>query len=266
MPNINYNAALPTLPLASQQALDISEWLNNLNTPTFDQQILKLFANNEQGFFYDPNDLSTMFQDAAGTIPVTAAGQPVGLIRDKSGRNNHAFQTTSAARPILRQNAVTGANYLEFDGVDDFLITVSFPAMGLGTTIFSGSLCNKSSTSAIVARGVGGYIFQTSGSTQVQSLNNTIVISINGNTVATALYDPSGTGVTLQANSQTTTNPIIERGFNVSNPLIIGAFNSSGVALFRGNIYSLIGINRVATTPEITNIRNAIAKRLGVTL
>src|SRR5690606_25164480 len=85
------------------------------NTPTFDQQIQKLFANGEQGFYCDPNDLSTMFQDAAGAIPVTGAGQPVGLIRDKSGQNNHAYQTTSASRPILRQNAVTGANYLEFD-------------------------------------------------------------------------------------------------------------------------------------------------------
>ena len=54
------------------------------NTPTFDQQIQKLFANGEQGFFYDPNDLSTMYQDAAGTVPVTAAGQAVGLILDKS--------------------------------------------------------------------------------------------------------------------------------------------------------------------------------------
>lgn len=39
-------------------------------------------ANN--GVWYDPSDLSTLFQDAAGTIPVTAAGQPVGLILDKS--------------------------------------------------------------------------------------------------------------------------------------------------------------------------------------
>ena len=46
----------------------------------FAQQIQKLFANGEQGFAYDPNDLSTMYQDTAGTIPVTAAGQPVGLM------------------------------------------------------------------------------------------------------------------------------------------------------------------------------------------
>ena len=90
---------------------------------TLNQIIKSLFANNEQGFFYDPNDLSTMFQDAAGTVPVNGVGQPVGLIRDKSGRNNHAFQTVSASRPILQRNATTGAYYLAFDGVDDFLQT-----------------------------------------------------------------------------------------------------------------------------------------------
>ena len=46
--------------------------------------IKEVFRNGEQGFAYDPNDLSTMYQDAAGTIPVTAVGQPVGLMLDKS--------------------------------------------------------------------------------------------------------------------------------------------------------------------------------------
>lgn len=51
---------------------------------TLDTIIKSLFANSEQGFAYDPNDLTTLYQDAAGTIPVTAAGQPVGLMLDKS--------------------------------------------------------------------------------------------------------------------------------------------------------------------------------------
>ena len=45
---------------------------------------IDLFQNNEQGAWYDPSDLTTMFQDSAGTMPVTADGQPVGLILDKS--------------------------------------------------------------------------------------------------------------------------------------------------------------------------------------
>lgn len=51
---------------------------------SFETVMKKLFANGEQGFAYDPNDLTTLYQDAAGTIPVTAAGQPVGLMLDKS--------------------------------------------------------------------------------------------------------------------------------------------------------------------------------------
>ena len=44
----------------------------------------QLFANGEIGAWYDPSDLTTMFQDSAGTTPVTAVGQAVGLILDKS--------------------------------------------------------------------------------------------------------------------------------------------------------------------------------------
>jgi hypothetical protein len=34
--------------------------------------------------WYDPSDRTTLYQDSAGTTPVTAAGQPVGLVLDKS--------------------------------------------------------------------------------------------------------------------------------------------------------------------------------------
>jgi|GEM_PF-3333648 len=50
---------------------------------SFEIVMKKLFANGEQGFWYDPSDMGTMFQDAAGTVPVTAVGQPLGLVLDK---------------------------------------------------------------------------------------------------------------------------------------------------------------------------------------
>jgi len=43
-----------------------------------------LFAMGEQGVWYDPSDFSTLFQDSAGTTPVTAVEQPVGLMLDLS--------------------------------------------------------------------------------------------------------------------------------------------------------------------------------------
>ena len=51
---------------------------------TLTQLIKSIFSNGERGFFYDPKDLSTMYQDAGGIVPVTAVGQPVGLMLDKS--------------------------------------------------------------------------------------------------------------------------------------------------------------------------------------
>ena len=43
-----------------------------------------MYRGGANGVWYDPSDFSTMFQDAAGTVPVTAVGQPVGLMLDKS--------------------------------------------------------------------------------------------------------------------------------------------------------------------------------------
>lgn len=234
---------------------------------TLDQLIKSIFATGEQGFAYDPNDLTTLYQDAAGTIPVTAAGQPVGLMKDKSGRNNHAYQATSASRPILRKDVVTGSNYLEFDGVDDRLTTNSFPSMGMATTLFVGSLGGRIGTSAILGRVVSGYLYQSTSLVAVQSANNTVSVVVGGKTVITAKYAASGTGVTLKVNDVTSTNNLTtERGYAAANPLTIGAFNSAGVVPFGGHIYGLIGVSKEVSDSESIAIEKEIAKRVGVSL
>lgn len=98
----------------------------------------RLFAASEQGVWYDPSDFSTLFQDSAGTVPVTATGQVVGKMLDKSGRGNHATQATTASKPILQQDA-NGKYYLAFDGVDDGMATaaVNFTATDK-MTVFAG--------------------------------------------------------------------------------------------------------------------------------
>lgn len=90
-----------------------------------------LFKNGEQGVWLDPSDLSTMFQDAGGLIPVTKDGDPVALIKDKSGNGNHATQTTASARPIYRTDGLL--HWLEFDGVDDLLLLNESPISFKGT-------------------------------------------------------------------------------------------------------------------------------------
>ena len=82
---------------------------------------IQLFLAGVLGVWFDPSDLSTLFQDAAGTIPVTADGDPVGLMLDKSGNGNHATQSVSGSRPVYRTDGTV--HRLKFDGIDDYLST-----------------------------------------------------------------------------------------------------------------------------------------------
>jgi hypothetical protein len=55
-----------------------------------------LFANGEQGWWYDPSNFATLFQDSAGTTPVTAVEQPVGLQLDLSQGGRQALPTSTS--------------------------------------------------------------------------------------------------------------------------------------------------------------------------
>lgn len=77
-----------------------------------------LFAASEKGWWYDLADFDTLFQDIAGTIPVTAVGQFVGKYLDKSGNGNHVTAISAAARGVLQQGA-DGFYYIDCDGIDD---------------------------------------------------------------------------------------------------------------------------------------------------
>jgi len=96
--------------------------------------IADLFASSEQGAWYGPSDLSTLFQDSAGTTPVTTAGQPVGRMLDKSGNDNHATQAIAAARPIYQ----TSPDRITVNKVDDRL-SVTVPTGGFEGTMVLGT-------------------------------------------------------------------------------------------------------------------------------
>ena len=61
-------------------------------------------------YWFDPSVVSSLYQDAAGTIPVTAPGQPVGRILDLSGEGDDAIAIGSL--PIYRVTA-DGQPYLQ---------------------------------------------------------------------------------------------------------------------------------------------------------
>jgi hypothetical protein len=231
-----------------------------------------LFAAGEQGVWYDPSDFSTMFQDSAGTTPVTAVGQTVGKILDKSGRNNHATQATAAAHPVLQIDG-NGKYYLGFDGVDDSLATaaINFTATDkmsvfCGVTKTSGNgyqtLCELGTGSvengfAIFApnNNNNNYDFRlyaTIGETaSTYAPPRTDVLSVNYDTTAGTPQTErnpriNGAGVTL------TTATAAGAGNFINGALNIGRRNNESLPL-NGRIYSLIVRGALSTTQEITD-------------
>lgn len=103
-------------------AAALNYFLLNPSSISFDPA--SLFSSGQAGLWYEPSDISTLYQDSAGTTPVTAATQPIGKIVDKSGRANHAYQATSTSRPLYATSYASEV----YDGVDDFVSTNTFAA------------------------------------------------------------------------------------------------------------------------------------------
>lgn len=103
-----------------------------------DQVRTALFGGGAPGGMWDATDSATLSQDAAGTMPVTAHGQPIGRLADLSGNGNHLVQTTAVHRPTWTAD---GAG---FDGVDDRILCVGSPWVAASMDIlFSLSRANS---------------------------------------------------------------------------------------------------------------------------
>jgi hypothetical protein len=204
--------------------------------------------------WYDPSDLSTLFQDAAGTTPVTASGQPVGLMLDKSGFGFHASQSTALARPTFTESG--GRRYLVFDGVDDFLVTGTITPGSDKAQVFVGvrKLADNNGVVAEASVNSGannGAIALYTGTTPTWGVTNRGTSALNVaspssyasplTNVLAAIYDISGLNTAIRANgsqvAQSSTS--VGTGNYLAYPMYIG--RRGGATLpFNGRIYSLI--------------------------
>lgn len=232
-------------------------------------QMKALFAAGEQGGWYDPSDFSTMFQDSAGTTPVTATGQPVGKINDKTGRNNHSTQVTAASRPLLQQDA-SGFYYLDFDGVDDFLVTPSIDfTLTDKMTVWAG--VRKSSDaaagiavelSASINSNNGAFAIATPASAaaniQFGSKGTTAAFATAAGIAAPVTVVISGQGdiaapsAMLRVNASPTPNSGTQGTGNYGNyPIYIGRRGGTTSPL-NGRIYSLIVRGAASSAAQVT--------------
>ena len=125
---------------------------------------LSLFSGGSQGIWLDPSDLSTMFEDLAGTVPITTPGTPVGKRLDKSGRGNHATAPTLGARPVYgrepkggRRNLLLATDTLATQSLTVAAVAHTLAFTGTGTVTLSGA----STAGPLVGTGAGNRVSLT---------------------------------------------------------------------------------------------------------
>jgi hypothetical protein len=233
---------------------------------------LSEFAGGKNGVWYDPSDLTTLFQDLAGTIPVTASGQLVGKMLDKSGNNNHAVATSTATRPTYQIDG-SGFSYLSTDG--------STTEMGIGIATF------MATPPCIVA----GWEFDTLASPNRRLLGGPkyaygrVFTSGNGLFTTVGRKDYNLGALAGVSTAQITTWKIDTTTFDATI-FVNGVFgnrvagssldstgaNTSASKLFRdysggtpllGRLYGLVALSMISDTTRV-NLETYIGKKIGV--
>lgn len=96
---------------------------------------MNLFANGEQGGFYDPANEGALYADYPGTTTlITDENASIANMHDLSGNGNHGARFSAALRPKLTLLLGSYRRGVDFDGIDD-AINLPFPNLGNNVTI-----------------------------------------------------------------------------------------------------------------------------------
>lgn len=239
---------------------------------------LSLFASTDGGW-YDPSDFSTMWQDTAGTVAVTAVGQNVNRIDDKSGNGRHATVPAGLNPPVLRQDAF-GFYYLEYVAASTqglsvaFTPTTNWPNMAAAwikasTTIatYPLAVANSASASRFVALIQSTAASNNAGIQMRGALNQITVLSgfTSGHIVIVA--NPRGTP-DIKINKTATGAISADSDFAGSglNTIGIGYVPRSTPIYSTGNFYGGIVLNRAFTAAEMVAVDTYLASKSPVSV
>lgn len=254
---------------------------------------LSLFANGEQGAWYDPSDLTTVFQPdgTTPTVPwvsgtVTDANR-VGKLVDKSRESGYdLIQTTATKCPTLV--SAGGLYYLDFDGTDDGMRTTANIPFGTNSVQEMSVFAAAQKDSAGVLQNVVEFsnnlgsqdgvfrLFYTAGnlwrSVQKGDVANTlqtpiitdnpdkvIMTSVASILAPSHLFRIDGSLIDSSTNS-------LGNGPYTDQPLNIGSRAGGNSARLDGRIYGIIVRGKVSTADEISSVETYLADKSGVTL
>lgn len=245
-----------------------------------------LFASGEIGWVEPMIPGVTLYQDAAGTIPVTAAGQPVGLSKFTAGGQLGFVQATALNRPIYQLDA-QGRGYLAHNGNNQWMVCAAFAWGSDKATICAGvrklsdaAIGVFTEFSAAITGNIGSFgifapaatsgadaqriTFASRGSTGGIFARPVDPIAAPVTAVVSALGDISGDLATLRVNGTQVAQSTNDQGTGNfgTYPLYAGARAGSSL-FFSGGRYPSVGINRLLTEAELVQLEAWVNVRTG---
>lgn len=228
--------------------------------------------------WYDANDITTLFQDSAGTTPVTADNDPVGKMNDKSGNARHLLQATAGFRPLYKTAVVGSKAALRLDGVDDLMTAAVSGWPEQAPFYIAAVLMARVSGSVLRAfgsfTGSKGWQFGqgpaglTGGLTTlgVENLESTAAMFVAG---TPAYVSVEFTAVTFDAKFRkngsalgTTVDGTADTNAGVTD-ISLGA-NPPGSFFWDGDVAEVVALGRAPTAAEITNVESYYATKYGI--
>lgn len=232
----------------------------------------------DRAYWIDPSDQSTLFQDRAGTSPVTAPGDPVRRVLDKSGQGRDMVLSEGAADTPTYQT-------------DGFRHWIDVP-LGAPFEIDTSLLVTEPRTAVAAVRFTGGEhstrrsLYRQEGDAtnsivilQVQRLNGVLEANLEGtagfelqgeqpfsdgdDVVISYINDPSIPLATLRLNGSVDASEAYSPssfGGRQSPTIIFPAYSNNHTS---GRIYGLAFVN---TSRDVEGVEGIFAQKAGISL
>jgi hypothetical protein len=237
-----------------------------------------LFNGGLKGAWYDASDLTTLWQDTAGTTPVTTDGQSVARWDDKSGNGNNLLQSTSGFRPVYRTSG--GLHWVDFAGGDDRLSSAAFASSIAQPLTVCGAWKTDVSGNQVLCDGLtsGGRVHITRGDPPDQmqiyagtltfindsSGGATVIGPVSAAAVETVLFN--GASSTYRRNAVakfiTGTNP----GTNPMDGVKLGTWQGETSGFLDGRVYQFFVREGTVAGTDRSNLETYIGAKCGLTI
>jgi hypothetical protein len=192
-----------------------------------------LFAGGEAGDWFDPSDLSRMWQDTAGATPVTADGQTVARIDGQRGVVS-LRQSDAAKRPAYKTSA--GLHWLQFDGTNDSFSSAASVSIDNVHSIVAGVKVNS------LANGFNAeFLTSAFSSGELPNYFAAAIYNNGGNYMVRSIYpsiDSFNTGISL--------------GASISNAFVLSQLRNSGTELIQRNAGAGTSLTITTSSAAIT--------------